>query len=219
MPPSEFGRERMGWWDDPAEGVSPLSVSQWSECQDGKSAVVDPVALAFDVAPDRSMAAITIAGWREDGLTHGELIEHRPGTAWLADRLDELAARHDPCVLVLDPSGPAGALEKDLNNRGFVTKPEQGQRQLQLVGAREYAQACGALADEVSAGRFRHLGQAPLDAAADGVRTRALADAWAWSRKDSAADITPLVAVTLARHGLATHGKTPPPPAPFVIVG
>ena len=75
-----------------------------------------------------------------------------------------------------------------------------------LVGAREYAQACGALADDVRNGRWRHLGQAPLDAAVEGARTRPLADAWAWSWKLSAADIAPLEAVTLARHGHATHG-------------
>jgi hypothetical protein len=35
---------------------------------------------------------------------------------------------------------------------------------------------------------------------------RPLADAWAWSWKDSADDISPLEAVTLARHGFMTHG-------------
>jgi hypothetical protein len=38
------------------------------------------------------------------------------------------------------------------------------------------------------------------------VRTRVLADLWAWSWKDSLADICPLEAVTLARHGFMTHG-------------
>jgi hypothetical protein len=71
---------------------------------------------------------------------------------------------------------------------------------------REYAQACGALADDVRNGRWRHLGQQPLDEAVEGARTRPLADAWAWSWQHSLADIAPLEAVTLARHGFMTHG-------------
>ncbi len=221
LPPSEFGRERMGWWDDPAEGVSPISEAQWRSCKDPRSRTSGVVAVAFEVAMDRSVSAIAISGWREDGLTHGELVEHRPGTAWLADRVEEIADENDTCVLVMDPTSPAGALEQELKNRGFVTKPTAGtsERQLQLVGARDYAQACGALADEIEAERFRHIGQPPLDMAVEGVRTRDLADAWAWARKDSSADITPLIAVTLARHGLLTHGKKPEPPTPFALWG
>lgn len=219
MPPSEFGRERMGWWDDPVEGVSPISEAQWKSCLDKKSKVDGVVAVAFDVAMDRSTSAVGIVGYRKDGLTHGEVVEHRPGTGWLADRLDEIADRNETCVLVLDPSSPAGSLEKELNNRGWSTKPVAGQRQLMLVGARDYAQACGALADEINDNQFRHIGQKPLDDAADGVRTRQLADAWAWARKDSSADITPLIAVTLARHGLLAYGNAPERPSPFGMWG
>jgi hypothetical protein len=86
------------------------------------------------------------------------------------------------------------------------------------MGTREYAQACGALADDIAAGEFRHIGQEPLDTAVDGVRTRPLAEAWAWSRPKSAATISPLVAVTLARHGHATFGVTEPV-APFALWG
>ena len=108
------------------------------------------------------------------------------------DRLLELAAKWDPCVLVLNPAGAAGAFEKELLERGFAVTPPgkdppAGKRRLQVTGAREYAQACGALADDVTNDRWRHLGQGPLDDAVKGARTRTLADAWAWSWQDSAA--------------------------------
>ena len=32
-------------------------------------------------------------------------------------------------------------------------------------------------------------------------------DSWAWDRKDRSSDITQLVAVTLALHGLIEHGR------------
>jgi hypothetical protein len=175
----------------------------------------DPVALAFAVARDSSAAAIAVAGRRADGLGHGELVEPpRAGTAWLVDRLLELAGKHNPCVLVMNATGAAPAFEKELAERGFSTKPGPGERLLQVTGAREYAQACGSLAEDVKNGRWRflpqrHLGREPLTAAVAGARTRELADAWAWSWKDSAADISPLEAITLARHGFMSHGVNP----------
>jgi hypothetical protein len=75
-----------------------------------------------------------------------------------------------------------------------------------MTGAREYAQACGALSQDVANDRWRHLGQEPLDAAAAAMKTRSLADAWAWSWKGAAAPVSPLEAVTLACHGFMTHG-------------
>jgi hypothetical protein len=218
LPPAEFGRERMGWHDSPAEGLSPLAASVWAACADPESQVTDPVALGLDVAPDGSSAAIAVAGRRADGLGHGELADHRPGTGWLVDRAVEIADRCHPCVLVINPAGAAGSLEKELAERGFAVKPGPGERLLQVVSAREYAQACGAFTGDMVNGRWRHLGQAPLDTAAAGVRTRPLADAYAWSWKGSLADISPLTAVTLARHGFMTHGVTAPQ-APFAIWG
>ncbi len=207
LPPAEFGRERMGWWDDPADGGTPLSAADWAACADARSEVRDPVALAFSVAPDGSAACVAVCGRREDGRYHGELTDPpRPGTGWLLGRVLELADMHKPCVLVINPAGAAGAFERDLAEHGFTTKPAPGEQRLQVVGMREYAQACGALAADVANDRWRHLGEPYLDAAVTGARTRPLADAWAWSWKTSAADIGPLEAVTLARHGFMTHG-------------
>jgi hypothetical protein len=210
LSPADFQREALGIWDS-ARPASPIA-AVWSACLDRASQVADPVAFAVDVAPDEAgaYAAVGVAGRRADGLGHGELIRHQQGTLGLVDFLVERAERHGPCALVLDPSGPAGSLVADLNERGFVPDPGPGQWRLHLVGAREYAQACGALAAAVKNEVFRHIGQVPLDDAADRAGTRPLADAWAWSRKGGV-DITPLVVVTLARHGHAVHGVSAPP--------
>jgi hypothetical protein len=230
LPPAEFGRERMGWWDDPADGGIPIDLAAWNDCADPASRMTGRVALAVAVAPDATSAAIAVAGRRVDGLAHGELTEPpRRGTAGLVARLLELAEAWDPCVLVINPSGAAGALEAELLEHGFGpwkrvvdlptgrwTEVNVNARPLLATSVREYAQACGALAQDVSNGRWRHLGQQPVDAAVAGARTRPLADAWAWSWKHSLADISPLEAITLARHGYATFGvQAPPPPDVF----
>ena len=65
-------------------------------------------------------------------------------------------------------------------------------------------QACGQFYDAVMRGTLRHLGTDELSVAADGAARRPLGDAWALSRKDSGADITPLVSAVLARWGAET---------------
>jgi hypothetical protein len=222
LPPAEYARERMGWWDDPIGVETPIKPGDWAGCLDEESRRTGPVALAVDITPDRSVSSIAVAGRRADGLVHGEVAEHRAGTGWVIDRLVEMfqTIQPMPVALVIDPAGPAGSLEKKLLERGFTLDKEvlPGQWRLHFVGSREYAQACGALADDIANSEFRHIGQAPLDTAVEGVATRPLAEAWAWSRGKSGATIAPLVAVTLARHGHATFGVTEPV-APFALFG
>ncbi|MGH9082328.1 MAG: hypothetical protein ACRDWN_03185, partial [Acidimicrobiales bacterium] len=69
---------------------------------------------------------------------------------------------------------------------------------LEMVGARELSQGCGQLFDGVCNRAVRHLGTEELNAAVAGASRRTLGDSWAWSRRNSAVDISPLVAVTLA---------------------
>ena len=220
MEPAEFARAYGNIPDRSGMRAGAGFADEWADLADPASQIGGQVALAFAVAPDESPWAgtwsVAVAGRRADGLGHGELTgPPRQGTQGLVARLCELADRHDPCVLVMNPAGAAGAFSKELLERGFaVVAPGKdvppGKRRLQVTGMREYAQACGALAQDVTNGQWRHLGQQPLDEAARAAKTRSLADAWAWSWKGAAADISPLEAVTLARHGFMTHGVTAP---------
>jgi hypothetical protein len=232
LPVSEFTRERMGWWDDPKEGVAKISPAHWETCKDEESTVLDPVSIGFAVAPDRSMSAIAIAGYREDGLVHVELVEYLPGTAWLADRVVDIGGSWHPCALAMNPAGPAGPFRQEMINRGFGPKKLKVELKtgtgevyrpdaipLMTTGAQDYAAGCGGFADAVTAHTIRHIAQQPLTDAAEGARTRDLGDAWAWSHKNSKADITPVEAVTLARMGLLAYGSAPEPPDPFFLLG
>jgi hypothetical protein len=216
LPPAEFGRERMGWWDDPGEDAHPFPVQTWEQRVDVEAPRPSGPALAVAITRDRSMAAIGSAG-RVADLSHVDILEHRAGTGWIIDRAVERYDELGACTLVLDPAGPAGALEKDLTEKNaktgrakFSTKPEAGERRLIVISAREYAQACGALVDDIVNDRIRHRNRPELLTAVKGVRTKPLADAWAWSRPDSTADISPLEVVTLARHGFAAAEGTSP---------
>lgn len=224
LPPAEYAREHMGWHERPRAGASPMSMTMWySACADKESRVAEgsPVAVGIGLARDRSLAAVGLAGWRADGLPHGELIEYLPGTGWVLDFVLGVAARNNPCATVLDPSGPAGAFEKPLRLNKFITcsknSPDpprlvEGQRLLMTASTQEVAQACGMITDRVNEGQFRHPDQVPLNRAADGARGRPVGQAWAWDENTDPA----MVAVTLALLGLATYGAKRAP-TPFFL--
>lgn len=200
-----FARERLGVIGNP-NGAGVIDMSTWERLHDAASKALDPVAFAADVTPDRAWSSVCSAGLRADGCWHVELADNRRGTGWVAERLAELVERWKPSAVLLDPAGPAGGLLADLSARDV---------DVTAVSAREMAQAAGAFADAVSGQRLRHLGQPALNAAVDAGRRRSLGDAWAWARKDSSADISPLVAATLALHG---HRNVKPPQSRQILV-
>lgn len=196
MDPRTFAVERMGVGDWPSvDGVveAVLSLDAWRACLDPTSAPVGPVCLAFDVTPDRSAAAICAAGRREDERWHVEVVDHARGTGWVVDRLEALVDRHAPVAVVCDGAGPAASLLSALANAGV---------DVETVTAQEHGRAFGSFVDAVGDGDIRHLGSPEMTAAIRGAAKRPLGDAWAWSRKKSSVDISPLVASTLARWGV-----------------
>ena len=196
MPPAEFARERLCWWDaDPALG-GVFDVGKWEECTDPGSQLVGLPTFAVDVATDRSTAAVAAAGLRADGLQHLEVVESGRGADWVVPFLLKATAKNGGGVVV-DPASPAGTLVGEMERAGI---------RVHQTSARDYAASCGQLYDDVRDKRLRHLGQPELDAAVGGARKRDLAGGFAWDRKRLAVDIAPLVAVTLAGWGARTFG-------------
>ena len=200
MPETEFARERLGIWDEAAGADSALSIEAWAHCFDGTSRVLDPVAFAVDVSPDGT-GAIAVAGARHDGLLHVEVIEHRPGTQWLPGRVHELFRRWNPSAIVLDAGGPAGSLLPEFDRLGLVVTK---------VAGREVGQASVGFAQLVNEAGLRHLDQPSLNAAVAAAKRRNVGDLWAFGRRGSFVDISPLVACSLAAWGHAQQaGRAP----------
>ncbi|MGN7136778.1 terminase [Streptomyces pseudogriseolus] len=191
-----YARERLGVGDYPSDVADTWQVigeDAWRALAAAESAPSDPVAFAIDMTPERSHAAIAVAGeWR--GGTHVEVVDHRPGTGWVVERAKELHDRWGPRCWVVDGAGPAGSLIADLEDA-------LGVEVVQPKG-REVAAACGQFYDAVAEQTLSHLDQAPLAAALAGAQQRPLGDAWAWARRIVSVDISPLVAATLAKWGL-----------------
>lgn len=192
MDPRGFAVERLGVGDWPrTDGMieTVIRLEDWLTLEDAESVLEDPVYLAFDVSPDRSRASIAAAGMNQHGMFHVEIVDYLHGTAKVVERLLKLEERHSPEAIVCDGHGPVASLLEEAKAEGLKVK---------TVTATEHAQACGRFVDAVAERTLRHLGSAELTAAIRGARTRTLGDAWAWSRKSSAIDLTPLVSATLA---------------------
>jgi hypothetical protein len=134
-------------------------------------------------------------GVREDGLAHVETVEQGRGTGWIVPRLVELVGKHAAAKVICDAVGPAAALIPELEKKEIA---------VETVTAQDYGRACGGFFDAVERRTVKHLGTPEIRSAIKGAATRPLGDAWAWSRKNSGVDITPLVAATLALWGTAT---------------
>ena len=200
MPEREFVRERLGVWDEGAGEDSALNVEAWARLFDGSSRALDPVSFALDVSPD-GVASIASAGRRSDDLLHVEVVENRPGTSWVVGRLTELARRWSPSTIVLDVGSQAGALLPDLERAGL---------NLTKISGREMAQSSVAFAALINNEQVRHLDQAHLNAAVAAAKRRNLGDLWAFGRRGSFVDISPLVSCSLAAWGYAQNAGREP---------
>lgn len=197
MPLGEFERAYLNRWSA-MRGDPVIPTEHWRHrdvlVPDSKAQ--GPLAFSIDVTPDRNSGSIGVS----DG-THIELADHRDGTGWLLERAAQIDREHHPIGWVVDPAGPAGSLIPELVVAGLnVIEPK----------AREYAAACAQLYDAVVAHEVRHIGQEPVERALAAATRRYRGDVWTWARNDTTEDISPIVALTLARWG-AVSAATPEP--------
>jgi phage terminase large subunit-like protein len=197
-PEPVFRTEVLCQWVD-SLAAYPIDPQLWALLADPGSRLEGEVAFGLDVTPARDCSAIVAAGLRPDGLLHVELVDMRPGTGWVVDRVSELAGRHGAVTVVVDEGSPAGSLVSELVATGVP---------MQTTSGPALAQACGQFFDLVAEKQLRHLGQLELVQALSGAARRDMGDgAWAWARRTSTANISPLVAATLAVRGFQLFGE------------
>lgn len=197
MSDNEFRRGFCNQWTS-ADAVRVIPAELWDLVQDPLAAPSDPLVFGVDILPDRSAASICAAG---GGAV--EVIDHRPGATWVVQRLVDLQAEWGGSV-VLDAGGPAGALIEDLERGGVKLAP---------LGSAEVVAACARFYDRVADNQVRIKSHPDLDEAVAGLAKRPVGDRFVWSRSTSTADVTPLMAATLALQGPTEVVR----PAPFVM--
>ncbi|TIC78788.1 hypothetical protein [Nocardioides sp. GY 10127] len=213
MPPLEFAREFMVWWEDPAATATPgvLDFQKWT-APVTEGGCLNPsapspsgrVELMLDVSPDRRSSTIGAAS--TIGSRTLVITTTIPGTDRTVEALGKLHAKRkikSPVALV--PNSQAGALIPDLVKAGIPWEP---------LTSVQVGQATAAFIEGVSKGRIMHVGQPEFDKAVENATTKftARGEAEVWDRRDKTISIGPVVAGSGAAFRLAL--KKPPAPAP-----
>ena len=193
-----FKREAMGIYDALDSGQVIDDVS-WSRVSDPASMPIERLTLAIDVSPDRSMASVSLAGRRADGLWSVELDEQKRSVEWVSAWVKARAEKNRLHAVVVDEMT---GLVEERKGRNYLVGTDVVVT-LAAAEGRDMAIACGQFFDGVMepVPKLRHTDQPQLNVALSVARKRPLAGAWAWNRKDADSDITPIVSATLALWG------------------
>lgn len=194
--PTLFSREYLGIFEQLGGGkfVNPL---RWEMCK----AAGDPEApedFQIGVSVDHEGRSAAIAYfWRdEDGMGHGVIDDHRPGTRWLFGELTRIAKKYPGKAIHYD-GGSNTSEEIETFKRRAVKKPLT-----KKLGWVEISDGASRLKKDIDDGKFRHYDQPPLNNTASYVTKRGTKDSkrWSWGRSkvEGEWDITTFEAVSVA---------------------
>ena len=200
MPPAQFKRECLGWWDDPAGADQVNDPQLWTDAEDAASQIVSDPVVVLDVAPMSDWSAIVAAGTSATGKLHVEVtsdevddrvvLDYRTGTGWVVPRLAAMSGRMPDLVVHVVSGSAAESLVPALGNAGVVVKVEPFPT---------HKQACVFFHRSLADGALVHLGQRELTTAVlAGAKSQQTDGLWTWKRAASAVDICPLNAASLA---------------------
>jgi hypothetical protein len=209
MSPRAFAVERLGVgdWPDLSEDAGRIiPAAKWGAvaCRDERVRPVGRRCFSVEANPDRTWGSIGVSARRPDDLWQVALADRRRwgGGGWILPACLDFAATFRRSQFAIDVRGAAANLIEDLRNAGLDVVE---------VDAEDYGRACSDFYDDVIERRLRYPWPQPeLDAAVADARKKPLGDAWKWDRRNStSADITPLVACTLALWGAKALANKP----------
>ena len=204
MPPEEFAREFLGWWDDTDEEAA-IDPATWGTLTDDSSRIHGAEYFALDVSPKRSYSCIAVAGRNGADAWHIEIpgrrrrnamgekvqvLDHRPGTSWVVPRFIDLKKRFPNLVVHILAGSAAASLKPALTKAGI---------DVEELTATQFPAACGFMQDQAETTQLAHLGQPTLTKAVGATKAREVGEKTrVWTRKGGKVDTTPMWASTVA---------------------
>lgn len=183
QPDGEFRRAWLNQFTKSDERIIPATVWQAAQADampDGR------LVFGVDINLDRTAAAIVVAD------EHGriELVEHREGVEWIADRLADLRNIHGGNI-ALDAYGPAGVLSETLEQRKLPHLK---------YSTREMCYAANLFFDDLMQNKMQVRPHQSLTDAVAVAQKKPMGYSWLWSRAPQAVDVSPLHAASIAYH-------------------
>ena len=180
-----------------ADVVPYLPQKLWRQGIDDTSSIPDDgrVVLSVDTSADRTTTYIAAAGIRTDGLPHVEVVARRDGMLWVPGYLARLRERWPNIteIAVQTKGCPAVDFADPLIQAGWKVHPIEGFK----MGA-----VAGNFLDRIREGKLRHLGQPAIEQQASCAITRRLGEVEVWDRRNSAMQISGLIAESEALYAL-----------------
>ena len=187
--PHDWARERLGWHERQESTGSPIRVADWAACQVQRPLPESARIMFVNVAEDQAAAAIAAAWLDHEGRPRAELVDTRPGVAWLPGRCAELRKGLARSASWWCDSEAVLSSVPTIRSEASVT--------LRPVQATAMAAACGYLQKVVTDRAVTIQPAQPLDVAFDAAVKKDVGDGrWIWAQRKSTVDISPLVAVT-----------------------
>ena len=196
-----FLREILCCWEpDPGDMVG-VALPNWSVLEDARSSVASHDQWALAVSPDRSFSAIGVAGRDRAGRLHVEVWRSEAGTDWVEDAIVAKYEQKKRLPLRIHQAGPESSFIVPLRARGV---------EVVEVSTGDVARATGNVLDAAANSRLSHLGQPELDRAVSSAILRTTPEGAAiWWRKLAGAELSPLVAVTVAAGAVPAEVRRP----------
>lgn len=214
MPEASFRTEVLCQW------VTALSIpfmdgEEWSKQSDGpyidehgvladsgsSIAADSEMCLAIDTAGNRRKSYVGVAGWRDDGTAHVEVIAQRAGMLWVVGYLKQVREATGCNRVAVQTRGcPASDFVEPLKLAGFEVVEVSGTVLLNTAGR---------LKDRIRDGLACHRDQPVLNMAIANGTSKDLSGMPVWDRFNSPVDVAPAVVVTNALYGLETESEKP----------
>lgn len=205
----EFER---AWLNIPKQRHADLMISEeaWNACLTQRP-LGRGLYVAVDATPDLHFASIAAAS--ADHTV--DVVKHDVGVSWLLDALVK-AHENTQAPVVVDVSGPVGGLASQLAAKGV---------KVVRYSTQDTKHACAEIYSRISDGNIGvrpsacdHCGEVVITKAVQGAIQQPIGDGWKWNRKSSTADVSPLVAATLAIGAVSGIGAGSTV-APFALFG
>lgn len=205
LPPEEFMRECLGWWDDVDVLEKPIDLDRWDALAVDEAPEGVPDYFALTQSPDR--IAYIAVGFRGEGSNFVDLAEagRVDDSSRIIEWFTERRGQGKKIHVAIDSRDPAAA---------YVNELRAAKIRVNVTTQSDSVRACGGLATDVEAGTIRHVGQAAVREGLSVAKKRVVGKAgqWEWDPVDAAPEIAALRAITLVRFGLtfkkARSGRT-----------